>query len=742
MDAETDLATSFLPATKPIRCRYGCEDILHYPGFVHESTSNIYYLDQENMIDHERYSCPGKIVACVNGCGQRVRSDQMTEHTSPWGGDCLERFVRCPSNFVGWRIRLTGEELLGLLSRSLATKNNSEFAFLSLVASSSSSVSSKMNKKAKKDQMDGNSGVFANSSSSVSFEHLSSSPAFESNSSLGMNSKKNNIATMGNNNNLSSTPTAGIGIVIKYDRKLPENPTNRAETVRVVGSNPHLSVDHVDESDRDFLLVRFGSRHLWLNVWSTPFTLLGKATMEEVHVASMGADGKNKENKGQVGIGQGGPTAVQVGGAKDKAAPLFECGWVIKADLYVHLQTRCCNRAVWLGGDDLIRGNVARQEDDSDDEASSVLSVTSLGHQARHPGSRASRAASQLAVAASLALQAGDSMTSVEMGLGLVGPGEGKSVKRSRWLEDKGSFSSQAHGSSSVASVYSLESTGISTVTMEHKKMLNKLKPPKETAGRYRATDLGESIEVERMTLLAHPSHQSRFKAPTEDDWSHEPKRSRENSMLAHQGGQGDDSAASLSFDHLNHNQDAMSEVSMLDNNFHDQGAYGQGLGPGTTSFHKKGFKGQRAVFKHSLNMARQVIPLYFSCVNYMPYISPHFLPIMVMFQRVNINYFAAYEQALVLCGMCDDTAEADTLMGGEEDEDSRLKRQRASEALSFFGDRPPSGVRRAKKSSNTTGRLRCVYGCGEQLVPTDMAEHMAYKCGRRPVRCPQVGPR
>ena len=597
--------TSLLPATKPIQCCYGCEDIFHYPGFVHESTSNIHYLDQEGMNDHERYSCPRKMIACVNGCGQRVRSDRMTQHTSPWEGDCLERFVRCPSNFVGWRIRLAGEDLLGLLSRSMATKNHSEFALLTLLAasSSSSSISSTMNKKAKKDQhhqMDGYNGGFANSSS-VSFEHLSSSLAFESNSSLGMNSKKNSIPTKSKNDS-SSNPTAGIGIVIKYDRKLPENPTNRAESVRVVGSNPHLSVDHVDESDRDFILVRFGSRHLWLNVWSTPFTLLGKATMEEVHVASIGADGKKK---GQVGISQ------QVSGVKDKAAPLFECGWVIKADLYVHLQTRCCNRAVWLGGDDLIRDNVARQEDDSDDEASSVLSVTSLGHQPRLPGSRASRVASQLAAAASLALQAGDSMSSVETGQVLVGPGGGKSMKHPRWLENKGSFSSQAHGSSSVASVYSLESTGISTVTMEHKKVtMNKAKLPKETAGKYRATDLGESIEVERMALLANPSHQSRFKAPTEDDWSHGPPRSRENSMLAHQGGHGDDSAASLSFDHRNHNQDAMSEVSMLDNNFHDQGSHGQGPGLGSNSFHQQGFKGQRAVFKHSLNMARQVILL------------------------------------------------------------------------------------------------------------------------------------
>ena len=299
--------------------------------------------------------------------------------------------------------------------------------------------------------------------------------------------------------------------------------------------------------------------------------------------------------------------AGQVGGVKDRAAPLFECGWVIKADLYVHLQTRCCNRAVWLGGDDLIRGNVARQEDDSDDEASSVLSVTSLGHQARHPGSRASRAMTQLAAAASLALQAGDSMSSMDPEQGLVGSEVGKLVKPPRWLEHKGPLSSQAHGSSSVASVYSLESTGISTVTMDHKKLLNRVKTPKETTGRYRATDLGESIEVERMALLTNPSHQSRFKAPTEGDWSHESKRSRENSMLAHQGGQGDDSAASLSFDHRNHNQDAMSEVSMFDNNFHDQGAHGQGLGPGTTLFHRQGFKGQRAVFKHSLSMARQV---------------------------------------------------------------------------------------------------------------------------------------
>ena len=37
-------------------------------------------------------------------------------------------------------------------------------------------------------------------------------------------------------------------------------------------------------------------------------------------------------------------------------------------------------------------------------------------------------------------------------------------------------------------------------------------------------------------------------------------------------------------------------------------------------------------------------------------------------------------------------------------------------------------------------GQARCPYGCGARMVGTELAEHMGYQCGRRPVVCGQCG--
>lgn len=567
----------------------------------------------------------------------------MTRHTSPWGGDCLQRFVRCPSNFVGWRIRLTGDELLGLLKRSMDA-SKSEFAFVSLLASTVAKV-----KVPKKTRPVASPAAVASLSSSASF------------STLSRPSKAPGQAAQ-------QAPTAGVGIVLKYDRTLPENPSSRADPVRVTGAAPRLSVDRVDEAERDFLLVRFGTRHMWINVWSTPFTLLEKAAEADVVVVVGGVP----------------PTKPRTDPDAAARHDAFECSWVVKADLFLHLQTRCCNRSVWLGGDDTVRATVARAEDDSDDEASTVLSVSSLGHQPKLSHTRAARAATRLSLAAA-ALHDGAS------------PGD--DAEALRWVEGgaggKGSRGGSLVNKGSTASVFS---EALSSVSMDHRgsgaarpaRLLGRgpavhatQPPPPETHGDYRAADLGEALERERQRVLARPTHQQRFLSPAEGDLGSGPHpRAADDSLHLHTSSAGAGAGTG---------RDDLSEVSMQDL---DPAA--MLLLPGRDG---GVFRGQRSRFKHSLAAARQ---------------------------RVAFNYFAQYETALVRCGLCVDTADADAV-AGEDGEEVRLKRQQAQEALAFFNGRPPSGVRRGNQDTSLS-RVRCVYGCGEQLVAADMAEHMAYK--------------
>ena len=692
--ASADAAAPSLALLRPRRCRYGCEDIvLFHPG--HPETT----VDAVSFADHERFQCPGRVLPCVNGCGKRVRSDAMTQHTSPWGGDCLQRFVRCPSNFVGWRIRVTGDELLGLLKRSLDAASKSEFAFVSLVASTAAKA------KAPRKKAPGAPPSLSTSISSLS-QHASRAPP---------------------PGHAQQAPTAGVGIVLKYERTLPENPSSRADPVRVTGAAPRLSVDHVDEAERDFLLVRFGTRHMWINVWSTPFTLLEKAA--EADVVVVGGVVPKKRND---------PDAVAAAAAASAAAKhdAFECGWVVKADLFLQLQTRCCNRSVWLGGDDTVRAHVARAEDDSDDEASTVLSVSSLGHQPKLSHTRAARAATRLSRATAALEGNDDDDNASASALKWVEGGGGGGGGRGGGSRGGSLAQSVAHQGGSAASVYS---DALSSVSMDPRGVGGRKGAPvvlPETAGDYRAADLGDSLESERQLVMARPLHQRRFLPPGEGDLGSGPHpRAAEDSLRLHTS-----TVTGTAGDRDRGQRDDLSEVSMQDL---DPAA---ALLPGQRGGGGGIFRGQRSKFKHSLTAARQ---------------------------RVAFNYFSQYEKALVLCGLCVDTADADEL-DGVDSEEMRLKRQQAQEALAFFNGRPPSGVRRGNQDTSLN-RLRCVYGCGEQLVATDMAEHMAYKvcdalafalsdiclnthivvvvvvvvvvagavcvqCGRRPVVCPQCG--
>lgn len=72
-------------------CKYNCRPNLRMTaGYVKE---------------HMESYCPMTPLICPNSCdcGMILRKD-LRAHMDSQFGDCMERFVRCPSNYVGWRV--------------------------------------------------------------------------------------------------------------------------------------------------------------------------------------------------------------------------------------------------------------------------------------------------------------------------------------------------------------------------------------------------------------------------------------------------------------------------------------------------------------------------------------------------------------------------------------------------------------------------------------------------------------
>jgi len=72
-------------------CRYGCE---------------MKGLTPEYLEEHEKFQCAKAFTRCSNGCGRKLPRGDLVVHMDPWRGDCPERLVRCPSNLVGWKIKV------------------------------------------------------------------------------------------------------------------------------------------------------------------------------------------------------------------------------------------------------------------------------------------------------------------------------------------------------------------------------------------------------------------------------------------------------------------------------------------------------------------------------------------------------------------------------------------------------------------------------------------------------------
>lgn len=76
---------------RPATCANGC---------------NIMGLTAKNKSIHEMNYCRLARVPCPNNCGGRLPPHMLPAHMDPYTGTCPERSVRCPSNFIGWRVRV------------------------------------------------------------------------------------------------------------------------------------------------------------------------------------------------------------------------------------------------------------------------------------------------------------------------------------------------------------------------------------------------------------------------------------------------------------------------------------------------------------------------------------------------------------------------------------------------------------------------------------------------------------
>lgn len=92
---------------------------------------------------------------------------------------------------------------------------------------------------------------------------------------------------------------------------------------------------------------------MWLNIWSTDFTLIQKAAKGITQVETLKNINDTKNDNDTLNVQNN-----------------YECGWLIKSTLTSHLLYDCCNRKVWIGGnsyDDSNDDYTSKNDDNSTD---------------------------------------------------------------------------------------------------------------------------------------------------------------------------------------------------------------------------------------------------------------------------------------------------------------------------------------------------------------------------------------
>jgi hypothetical protein len=87
---------------KPVPCCYSC---------------GIPNLTLSYKKEHEKWFCSHRFLSCEKGCGILLQEKDCASHYNLFLGDCLERIVVCPSNLIGWKVKLMEQQLDGIVMK-------------------------------------------------------------------------------------------------------------------------------------------------------------------------------------------------------------------------------------------------------------------------------------------------------------------------------------------------------------------------------------------------------------------------------------------------------------------------------------------------------------------------------------------------------------------------------------------------------------------------------------------------
>lgn len=98
---------------RPMTCCLGCD---------------VPRLTLRNKAHHEQLQCSLRMVPCTFGCGEVLPMKHLRRHQQMFMGTCTRRLVYCPSNLVGWRIKLVQRNVDALVLKYERKKLPSEAA--------------------------------------------------------------------------------------------------------------------------------------------------------------------------------------------------------------------------------------------------------------------------------------------------------------------------------------------------------------------------------------------------------------------------------------------------------------------------------------------------------------------------------------------------------------------------------------------------------------------------------------
>lgn len=300
---------------RPVMCKHpGCKVV----GFT-----------AQYIAEHEQTQCGDAIEYCPDSCGVRIKRKHIGQHREQWYGDCNERMVRCPSNYVGWKVVVAGrhEGIVLKYERRVtdrpATTATIEGAASSLVAeganlmlpdASSTTVVSPIVKPAAKSALRGKSIGDGFNSAMVGAEEMNVSQE-------GAAAAEVILCQPVSKKSKSDKPRGRISPKdSKHKEQKGETKESAYKAINTTGFGADSRQTPLAAMPRDALYIRFENRHEWIDYWDCV------KSGYILPVCKLQGDLKISEHRN----------------AK------FDCRWVRFSQLALHLQEQCIHRLVML----------------------------------------------------------------------------------------------------------------------------------------------------------------------------------------------------------------------------------------------------------------------------------------------------------------------------------------------------------------------------------------------------------